>query len=537
MRSGTNTDPVANGNRAAYAWAKADPRAVVLVAASADGQAALGRAADAFTDAGLNDKARRVTSVASMARTAGRMVALAAEITPTLTTLAPKLARILTAELIAELTGEVDPGVGRLNAELAVEVFAELNVELAEGLNAELAEGVRRALEVADVLQTTEAGGGWTALAVLMARLARPVTERRLIATTDRAESITLVRQPWNVTVATLSELEAVAVDGEPFVTAGPEAGLLAHYRARPRAAQRGLPFAGPRGIGEHLIGSPVIRALAAFPLTGDERSPIRGDTLRLAVLGYAATGPMLIDEPTGALLFGANTEANRKRFWEASRVFHHLELTDPKTGRYVTMGHAPADGRVVSLGAPFWWRGKGEGQQWSLTGRLFGPRFDSHRGSGGAAGFQSGLNRTLAGLESALTYSSPAGKGKHGRIPNLLRPTRPGGAGPDTFIPWRALLSLAGEPVPADAEPKSVWGRRYRRRVEALTEAGPSSYRVPARCGVAPAGDTVEIVRVVNGRGHGQVAGLWIRASARFCAAYQDQVKTRLPAARVFTP
>ena len=29
--------------------------------------------------------------------------------------------------------------------------------------------------------------------------------------------------------------------------------------------------------------------------------------------------------------------------------------------------------------------------------------------------------------------------------------------------------------------------------------------------------------------RGHGQVAGLWIRASARFCAAYQDQVKTRL--------
>ena len=108
---------------------------------------------------------------------------------------------------------------------------------------------------------------------------------------------------------------------------------------------------------------------------------------------------------------------------------------------------------------------------------------------------------------------------------------------GPDTFIPWRALLSLSGEPVPADAEPQSGWGRRYRRRVEALTEAGPSSYLVPAHGGVAPAGDTVEIVQVVNGRGHGQVAGLWIRASARFCAAYQDQVKTRLPAARLFTP
>ena len=378
---------------------------------------------------------------------------------------------------------------------------------------------------------------GLSALAVLVARLARPVTERHLIAVTDRAESIALVRQPAYMTVATLSELEAVAVDGEPFVTAGPDTGLLAHYRARPRAAQRGLPFAGPRRINGHLIGSPVVRALQAFPITGDERSPIRGDTLRLAVLGYAATGPMLLDEPTGALLFGANTEANRKRFWEASRVYHHLELTDPKTGRYVTLGHAPADGREVSLGAPFWWRGKGEGHRWSLTGRLLGPRFDSHRGSGGAAGFQSGLNRTLAGLESALAYSRSAGKGKHGKTPDLLRPTRPGGAGPDTFIPWRALLSLAGEPVPADANSESVWGRRYRRRVEALTEAGPSSYRVPARGGVAPAGDTVEIVRVVNGRGHGQVAGLWIRASARFCAAYQDQVKTRLPAARVFTP
>ena len=90
---------------------------------------------------------------------------------------------------------------------------------------------------------------GLSALSMLVARLARPIEERHLIAVTDRAESITLVRQPARVTVATLSELselEAVAVDGEPFVTKGPDAGLLAHYRARPRAAQRGLPFAGP---------------------------------------------------------------------------------------------------------------------------------------------------------------------------------------------------------------------------------------------------------------------------------------------------
>ena len=83
-----------------------------------------------------------------------------------------------------------------------------------------------------------------------------------------------------------------------------------------------------------------------------------------------------------------------------------------------------------------------------------------------------------MAGLESALSYSRSAGKGKHGRTPDLLRPVRKGGAGPDTFILWRALLSLAGEPVPADAKSESVWGRRYRRRVDALIAAG---YLIPA--------------------------------------------------------
>ena len=490
MRSGkTNADPVAVGNRAAEAWAEADARAVVIAAASDDGQAALRGAAVAFTDAGKGDKARAVADVAMLAGAVAQMGALAGRVAQQSATLAEEMRRGL------ELEGLSIPAV-------------------------------------VEMLQTTPAGGGWTALAMLVARLARPIEERHLIAVTDRAESITLVRQPARVTVATLSELEAVAVDGEPFVTKGPDAGLLAHYRARPRAAQRGLPFAGPRRMDEHLIGSPVVRALQSFPLIGDERSPIRGDTLRVAALGYASTGAMLIDEPTGALLFGANTAANRKRFWEASRVYHHLELTDSKTGRYVTLGHAPADGRMVSLGAPFWWRGQGEGHRWSLTGRLLGPRFDNNRGSGGAAGFQSGLTRTVAGLESALSYSRSAGKGKHGRTPYLLRQVRKGGAGPDTFIPWRALLSLAGEPVPADAKSESVWGRRYRRRVAALIAAG---YLIPAPGGVAPAGDTVEIVRVVDGRGHGHVAGVRIRASARFCAAHADNIPTRLSATRLF--
>ena len=123
MRSGGNTDPVAVGNRAAEAWA------VVIAAASADGQAALKGAADAFTDAGWNDKARAVVDVAMLARAAGSLDAVARRIA----------------------------------------------VDLPEDLAAEL----RRELKVAQHLQTTEAGGGWTALAVLHALLPRGANTRR----------------------------------------------------------------------------------------------------------------------------------------------------------------------------------------------------------------------------------------------------------------------------------------------------------------------------------------------------------------------
>ena len=69
---------------------------------------------------------------------------------------------------------------------------------------------------------------------------------------------------------------------------------------------------------------------------------------------------------------------------------------------------------------------------------------------------------------------------------------------------------------------------------VKAIREASPQALHHFTR-GVAPAGDTVEIVRVVDGRGHGHVAGVRIRASARFCAAHADNVPTRLSAARLF--
>ena len=136
MRSGGNTDPVAVGNRAAEAWAEADARAVVIAATSADGQAALGGAADAFTDKGKADKARAVAEVAMLAVVVNQMRALAGRVAQQSSTLAEEIRRGL------ELEGLSIPAV-------------------------------------VEMLQTTPAGGGWTALAVLHALLPRGANTRR----------------------------------------------------------------------------------------------------------------------------------------------------------------------------------------------------------------------------------------------------------------------------------------------------------------------------------------------------------------------
>ena len=136
MRSGGNTDPVAVGNRAAEAWAEADARAVVIAAASADGQAALRGAADAFTDKGKADKERAVAEVAMLAGVVAQMGALAGRVAQQSSTLAEEIRRGL------ELEGLSIPAV-------------------------------------VEMLQTTPAGGGWTALAVLHALLPRGANTRR----------------------------------------------------------------------------------------------------------------------------------------------------------------------------------------------------------------------------------------------------------------------------------------------------------------------------------------------------------------------
>ena len=53
--------------------------------------------------------------------------------------------------------------------------------------------------------------------------------------------------------------------------------------------------------------------------------------------------------------------------------------------------------------------------------------------------------------------------------------------------------------------------------------------------------GDTVEVVRIVDGRGKGQSGGLFVRATARFAEAYRLAQDSRawelLPSSRLFLP
>ena len=380
---------------------------------------------------------------------------------------------------------------------------------------------------------------GLSALAVVWRvwlAVARPIETRHVISVTA-GDGRPLHRVPALVDLATLSPVEAVTVDGVPLVSAGPEP-LSTWRRVRP-GKQRAVAFAGPRSLGGQAVGDVVIRKLASLPRM-DMRSPIVGDVARVAALAFGLTGYGPIPDTAGAVFVGGqNTPANRERWWKACEWLRHMTITiNERTGEWVGLANVDPDGEGgVHLGPPAWWRGKGNKQRWRLSGALWRPvqiGGKKRRGAGGQEVFHSGLARTLAGLEARLCYAPTAGRGKAGRVPDTLRPERPGGAGLRVFVAWQDLLTLAGEAVPIDATARSARAEhaRFLRRVDALIAAG---YHVPERGGGAPIGDTVEIVRVVDGRGHGQVAGVWIRASARFCEAASGRREwERIPATRL---
>ena len=357
----------------------------------------------------------------------------------------------------------------------------------------------------------------------------RSLGRRHLVAAQERhspkgREPLTMTRQPGVLSLVSHAPLEAVAVDGEAFATRT-IGGVETKMRRYQLAESQGNLFPGPRKLAGQTTAGAIFEAVAFMVLAGDERSPLRADLLRLANLAFALTGQAKLTEAEGALLVaGADTEPNRQRFNNALWALRGLGV-QVRSGIWYRMATADPDlGNVI--GPATWWTAAMAGRltnapaAWRFTGCLFVP-----------ASKWGAVERTVSGLESALLWGSSPGRGRRGRNPDNVQPVRRGGPGPEVFVPWWQVLRLSGENVEADTDPRGTEGRRYRRRCEDLTSGGYFT----ARNGTASAGGTVEVVEQQRGsRAH--PAGLIVRASARFCAAYGNKDRVNIPASRLLT-
>ena len=335
------------------------------------------------------------------------------------------------------------------------------------------------------------------------------------------------------------SELEAIEVDGEPLASRWADGKPRAGYRVETKPVQGEL-LPVPLALDSERIHDVLIATLAKARLTGDERATIRNDVHKLALAAYALTGCMTVPDEAGAIFIGgAATPANRRRWRAAVATARSILLVlDRETMEVRDLLAASFHSGGVDLGPPAWW--VKDVRAWRLTGGLWrAPVLGDGGARGPDLGYWGGLHRTVNGLEAALTWGTTAGRGKAGRVPDQLRPVSRGGPGPEVFVPWWNVLRLSGEPVTADTPYKGEGsggaGNRFHARMTALVEAG---YGYEAGSGLpAEAGDTIEIRRVLGGRG--RTAGVYVRASARFVEAYRLGQRRdnweRLPATRLF--
>ncbi|MCY4484762.1 MAG: hypothetical protein OXC12_17960 [Spirochaetaceae bacterium] len=353
-----------------------------------------------------------------------------------------------------------------------------------------------------------------------------------VLGTQSRAGDTVLTRMPGLLALAT-TEIETVEVDREPLVTLHPDGTPRRRYRVR--EPKQGELWPAPRKLEDRATAGAVLDSIAQVPLTGDARNPLRAQMVRAGTLGYALTAPVrLTTAEWTEFLTGRDTPENRAAALTALRVFRYLEI-DCGAGPWSAFDAEL--GPVHHFGPPRWWLDATGPRAYRLTGALFR---SVDTGPGRKATRWGALERTIAGLEGALLWSTgSAGKGRHGRLPNSVRPVVRGKAGAPVSVPWALVLRLSGEHVPDETTrgaPDSSASRRYRRRMDSLRTAG---YFLPTRNGRpvlnadARAGDTIEIVRQVKG-GRGHEAGIEIRATARFCAAYAEGEQTRVPARSV---
>ena len=343
----------------------------------------------------------------------------------------------------------------------------------------------------------------------------------------------------------TSGQLEIVQVDGEPFAGRQPRM----PKGARPRAYRRAQPvqgelIAGPATIGGVPAGDLLLVGLDQWDLEEDERTTLRHDITHLGRAAYALTGRATIPEDVGARwLTGQEhaTETAKRRWWDTLAAMRWLTVqVDPKTHRWLGMFDVdPRTSGDVWIGPPAWWkesRAESGPRSWRLSGGLWRPTLIGDAPTQGTkTGYWGTLARTVDGIEAALTWGPTAGRGPGGRLPDYLKPVRKGGPGPDVFVPWRNVLRLAGERAPDD-DLSAALRVRYRRRIEALRAAG-----LLVGGQAAPAGDTVEVVQVVDGRGKGRTGGIIVRATARFVEAYRlgqdSKAWELLPSSRLFLP
>ena len=189
-------------------------------------------------------------------------------------------------------------------------------------------------------------------------------------------------------------------MDGVPFASAQPD--MKSRWKV---SAPQGDLFPGPRTLARKATAGAVVEAAARLELTGDERSPLRADLVRLAQLGAALTRCIHLTESEGAQLMGGrDTPENRRRFNRSMWAARELAIEMRPGIRWALIDAEP--GPINRVGPARWWAD--QDAEAPLAYRLSGGLFRT-------ATMWGAVERTVAGLEGALTWGPAAGKGRQG--------------------------------------------------------------------------------------------------------------------------
>ena len=363
---------------------------------------------------------------------------------------------------------------------------------------------------VIEALETTPVAKGLSALAVVVEEMKESTPTLgetgMLLTEGNKSPGILLSRFPG---VVSLLEAPLQAIDHqEGELAASPSLHSPARRYQVDFPLQREL-FPAPMTLEGYSTEGTWIGALSEIDLD----QTLRGDICRLGLIAYALAVPAWITEEIGAIIVGGrDTYPNRRRFWLAHQFMRGLHVKVGRRGGRYDFFDAEGAGFQAKLGPPHWWVEKSGPMHFKLSAaitRLPGLKGDVRN---------SGIFRSVNGIEMAMLYGPTLGRKKSGRVSNHFRPVCPSGPGPEVFVENWQVLRFAGENVTRDSYRNCSGERqRYRRRVEALLAAGYFCEEDRP----AAAGDTIEILRQIQG-GRNHPGGLMVRASAQGCSLQQ---------------